>query len=73
MAEDVLAPLSGTIWKITATLGEVVEEDDEVLIIEALKMETPIYAPCDGRVKEILVKEGDAVEEDQPLMSIEFA
>ena len=73
MAEDVLAPLSGTIWKITATLGEVVEEDDEVLIIEALKMETPIYAPCDGRVKEILVKEGDAVEEDQPLMSIESA
>ena len=73
MAEDVLAPLSGTIWKIAATLGEVVEEDDEVLIIEALKMETPIYAPCDGRVKEILVKEGDAVEEDQPLMSIESA
>ena len=73
MAEDVLAPLSGTIWKITATLGEIVEEDDEVLIIEALKMETPIYAPCDGRVKEILVKEGDAVEEDQPLMSIESA
>ena len=73
MAEDVLAPLSGTIWKITAALDEVVEEDDEVLIIEALKMETPIYAPCDGKVKEILVKEGDAVEEDQPLMSIESA
>ena len=73
MAEDVLAPLSGTIWKITATLDEVVEEDDEVLIIEALKMETPVYAPCDGKVKEILVKEGDAVEEDQPLMSIESA
>ena len=73
MAEDVLAPLSGTIWKITATLDEVVEEDDEVLIIEALKMETPVYTPCDGKVKEILVKEGDAVEEDQPLMSIESA
>ena len=73
MAEDVLAPLSGTIWKITAALDEVVEEDGEVLIIEALKMETPIYAPCDGKVKKILVKEGDAVEEDQPLMSIESA
>ena len=73
MAEDVLAPLSGTIWKITATLDEIVEEDDEVLIIEALKMETPVYTPCDGKVKEILVKEGDAVEEDQPLMSIESA
>ncbi len=71
MAEDVLAPLSGTIWKITAALGEVVEEDDEVLIIEALKMETPIFTPCDGKVKEIYVKEGDTVDEDQPLMSIE--
>ena len=71
MAEDVLAPLSGTIWKITAAPDEVVEEDDEVLIIEALKMETPIFAPCDGKVKEIHVKEGDTVDEDQPLMSIE--
>ena len=71
MAEDVLAPLSGTVWKITAAPGEVVEEDDEGLIIEALKMETPIFAPCDGKVKEIHVKEGDTVDEDQPLMSIE--
>ena len=68
--EDVLAPLSGTIWKITVALDEDIEEDDEVVIIEALKMETPVYAPCDGKVKEIYVKEGDAVEEDQPLMSI---
>lgn len=69
--EEVLAPLSGAIWKITVALDEDVEEDDEVLIIEALKMETPVYSPCDGKVKEIYVKEGDAVEEDQPLMSIE--
>ncbi len=71
MTEDVLAPLSGNVWKITVEVGETIEEDDEVLIIEALKMETPIYAPCDGKVKEIHVKEGDTVEEDQPLLSIE--
>lgn len=71
MTEDVLAPLSGTIWKITVAVDEVVEEDDEVLILEALKMETPIYAPCDGRVKEIHVQEGDTVAEDQALMSID--
>ena len=70
MTEDVLAPLSGTIWKITVAVDDAVEEDDEVLILEALKMETPIYAPCDGKVKEIHVKEGDAVEEDQALLSI---
>ena len=71
MVEDVLAPMSGTIWKITVAPGDVVEDDDEVLVLEALKMETPIYAPCDGRVKGIYVKEGDAVEEDQRLLSIE--
>ena len=71
MAEEVLAPLSGTIWKITVAPGDAVEEDDEVLIIEALKMETPVYAPCDGKVRAIHVREGDAVEEDQLLLSIE--
>ena len=71
MAEDVLAPLSGNIWKITVTTGETVEEDDEVIIIEALKMETPVYAPCDGKVKEIHVNEGDVVEEAQVLLSID--
>ncbi|MCY4364441.1 MAG: acetyl-CoA carboxylase biotin carboxyl carrier protein subunit [Gammaproteobacteria bacterium] len=71
MTEEVLAPLSGTIWKVTVAIDEAIEEDDEVLILEALKMETPIYAPCDGKVKEIHVKEGDTVEEDQLLISIE--
>ena len=73
MTEDVLAPLSGAIWKITVAIDEAIEEDDEVLIIEAMKMETPVFAPCDGKVKEIYVSEGDKVEEDQPLMSIEVA
>ena len=73
MTEDVLAPLSGAIWKITVAIDEEIEEDDEVLIIEAMKMETPVFAPCDGKVKEIYVSEGDKVEEDQPLMSIEVA
>ena len=41
-----------------------VEGDDEALIIEPLKMETPIYVPCDGTVTEIKVEEGDVVEED---------
>lgn len=71
MAEEVLAPLSGVIWKITVAPGDAVEEDDEVLVIEALKMETPVYAPCDGKVQVIHVREGDAVEEDQRLLSIE--
>jgi acetyl-CoA carboxylase biotin carboxyl carrier protein len=68
---EILAPLSGKIIKIEIKQGATVKEDDEAFIIEAMKMETPIYVPCDGVVKEIKVKENDDVEADQVLAVIE--
>ena len=68
--EEILAPLAGQVLKITCAVGDTVEEDDEVIVIEALKMETPVYAPCDGTVEEIRVKEGDSVEEDDVLLIV---
>lgn len=67
MAEEILAPLAGKIVKIHLEAGAAVEEDDEAVIIEAMKMETPVYVPCDGTIKEIKVKVGDQVEEDDVL------
>ena len=71
MATEVLVPLAGNIWEVLVEVGEEVEEDDELVIIEALKMENPVYAPCDGKVSEIRVKKGDTVEDDDILMIIE--
>lgn len=71
MSEEVLAPLAGNIWEVTVAVGDKVEEDDELVIIEALKMENPVYAPCAGVVKEIKVKKGDQVQEDALLMILE--
>jgi len=71
MATEVLVPLAGNIWEVIVEVGEEVEEDDELVIIEALKMENPVYAPCDGTVSEIRVKKGDTVEDDDILMIIE--
>ncbi len=71
MAEDVLSPLAGKIIKINTKVGADVEEDEEIIIIEAMKMETPIFAPCDGKVADIKVKEGDEVQEDDLLAVIE--
>lgn len=71
MATEVLVPLAGSVWDILVEVGDQVEEDDEIIVIEALKMETFVYAPCDGRVSEIRVQKGDAVEEDDVLMIIE--
>ena len=68
MAEEIRAPLAGKVVSITVEAGDTVEEDDEVMILEALKMETSVYASADGTVKEIKVKAGDSVEEDDLLM-----
>ena len=60
---DVECETTGTVWKIVSQVGQVVEEDDDLLILESMKMEIPVCAPCDGVVKEIRVAEGAAVSE----------
>jgi biotin carboxyl carrier protein len=71
MTEEVLAPLAGKIIQMDLEVGQAIEEDDEILVIEAMKMETPVFAPCSGTIKEINVSEGDDVEEDDLLAIID--
>jgi acetyl-CoA carboxylase biotin carboxyl carrier protein len=71
MSEEVTAPMSGSIWKINVKVGDQVKYEDELLVLEALKMENPIYAPADGKIAEIRVSEGDDVEPNQVLIVIE--
>jgi biotin carboxyl carrier protein len=68
---DVLAPLAGKILALLVEPGSKVEEDDELLVIEALKMENHVDAPSAGTVKEIKVKVGDSVEDAVLLLVIE--
>jgi biotin carboxyl carrier protein len=70
MAQEVRAPLAGNILEILVETGAKVEEDDDLLVIEALKMENSIAAPCSGTVTEIRVKKGDKVDEDAVLVII---
>ncbi len=71
MSEDVTAPMAGNIWKIHVKVGDQVQFEDELMILEALKMENPIYAPVDGTVAEIKVSENDAVEANQVVMVLD--
>jgi acetyl-CoA carboxylase biotin carboxyl carrier protein len=71
MAIEIQAPMPGSIVEILVNVGDEVSEDDELLILEAMKMENPICAPSDGVVKEIRVKEKDVVEVDQVLVILE--
>lgn len=68
---DVLAPLAGKILAVLVEPGAQVEEDDELIVIEALKMENTVYAPAGGTVKEIKVKVGDSVEDEELLVVLE--
>lgn len=61
----------GKILKIEKKVGERVEEDDVVLVMEAMKMEIPVVAPASGVLKEIKVSPGQAVEAEQILAEIE--
>ena len=63
MATDVEAQIAGNLWKIETSVGEAVEAEDVLMIIESMKMEIPVEAPCSGRIAEIRVAEGDSVEE----------
>jgi acetyl-CoA carboxylase biotin carboxyl carrier protein len=71
MAEEVRAPLAGVISAVLVEVGAKVAEDDELVVIEALKMENLMYSPVAGTVKEVKVKKGDKVEEDAILIVIE--
>ena len=68
---EVKAHITGTVWKIEVEEGDEVDEDEEVVILESMKMEMPVESPAAGTVKEIQVEEGDAVDEDDVLMTIE--
>jgi biotin carboxyl carrier protein len=61
----------GKVLKIEKQVGERVEEDDVVIVMEAMKMEIPVVAPAGGVVKEIKVAPGQAVEAEQLLAVIE--
>ena len=71
MAEDVLAPLAGKVLSVAVGVGDVVEEDDELLVLEAMKRETVVHAPADSTDRTIAAQVGQQVEEDDLLMTLE--
>uniref|UniRef100_UPI00247AE840 pyruvate carboxylase subunit B n=1 Tax=Klebsiella quasivariicola TaxID=2026240 RepID=UPI00247AE840 len=66
----VTAPLAGTIWKVIVSEGQTVAAGDELLILEAMKMETEIRAAQAGTVRGIAVKSGDAVSVGDTLLTL---
>jgi biotin carboxyl carrier protein len=68
---EVEAQIAGNVWKIEKSVGERVEEEEVILVIESMKMEIPVEAPLSGLIREIRVAEGDSIEEGAVLVVIE--
>ena len=70
IVNEIKAPMPGFILEINVKIGQEVEENDAILILEAMKMENVLTSPRAGVIKSISVIKGDAVDKNQLL--IEF-
>lgn len=68
---EVKSEMVGTVWKIVVAVGDAVDADDTLVILESMKMEIPVDTPVAGTVKEILIKEGDVVQEGDVVAIVE--
>jgi biotin carboxyl carrier protein len=69
-AGSITAPMPGLIVDVTCKTGDKVKAGQQVVILEAMKMQNPLNAPIDGEVKNIYVKAGDSVAVGQVLIDI---
>lgn len=68
---SIIAPMPGLILEINVKEGQEVKEGDQLLILEAMKMENIISSPRDGVIKKIAIKKGEAIEKKRLLIEFE--
>jgi len=66
-----MPPMSATVVRIAAKVGDRVQAGDVLIALEAMKMELPIKSPRDGVVRAINCREGELVQPDQILIELE--
>jgi len=68
---EVRAEVIGSLWRIVAEVGQRVEEDETILVLESMKMEIPVTSPISGTVIAILASKGEVVQEGQTVAIVE--
>ena len=72
-AVKIEAGAAGKVFKISASVGSSVKKGDPIVVLEVMKMETPVVAPVDGVVKSIDVVEGTSIESGALLATMDEA
>lgn len=64
------APMPGKVLSILANVGDEIEQDQPIVILEAMKMENELKSPVSGVIETIYTQTGDSVEKNQPILEI---
>jgi biotin carboxyl carrier protein len=70
---EVIAEVSGNVWKVVAEVGQPVAEGDVLMIVESMKMEIPVEAPCSGTLRSLARAAGEPVREGDSVAVVETA
>lgn len=70
-ANVLTSPIAGIVTEVRVSIGAKVKENDPLVVIEAMKMNTNVASPVAGTIRSINVKAGESVRQGQPLL--EFA
>ncbi|MBK9179346.1 MAG: biotin/lipoyl-binding carrier protein [Acidimicrobiales bacterium] len=70
---QVRAEIAANVWQVRTEVGAVVDEGDELVILESMKMEIPVLAPLAGTVAELRVQPDDQVQEGDVVAVIQPA
>ena len=68
--KEIMAPMPGLILEILVKAGDEVKKDQDLVILEAMKMENILKAEADGSVEEVLVSKGNSVDKHQVLIKL---
>ncbi len=69
--KTVASPLAGNVFTVEVKPGQAVKTNDVLIVLETMKMETPVKSPGDAVVKSVLVSQGDVVAAGQTLIEFE--
>lgn len=69
--KDFHSPISGVVKRVAVSVGQAVTSNDELMVLEAMKMETVLSSHCDGTVAKVNAQVGDSVQVGQALVEFE--